>query len=292
MRILLTGITGYLGSHLAHALLNNGNEIIGLKRTSSSLQRIDSILPKLALHDVEAEDLTVWFRQLGKVDAVIHTATSYGRKGESTNEIQQANLVFPLELLNAAIEAGVDLFINTDTVLDKFLNPYALSKGQFAEWGKYFAQQQKIHFINIKLEHFYGPNDDPTKFTAHVINSCLNNVPELNLTLGEQQRDFIYIDDVVSAYLVLLKKHTLFEEQFIELDLGSGIAITIKQFVETVHTNTQSTTRLNFGALSYRAGEAMYSKATTDQLESLGWQCQHDLNAGINLIIEQQRNSL
>jgi len=292
MRILLTGITGYLGSHLAHALLNNGHEVIGLKRTSSSLQRIDSILPKLALHDVESVNLSIWFKQLGKVDAVIHTATSYGRKGESFSEILQANLVFPLKLLNAAIEASVALFINTDTVLDKFLNPYALSKGQFAEWGKYFAEQQEIHFINIKLEHFYGPKDDPTKFTAHVINSCLNNVAELNLTQGEQQRDFIYIDDAVSAYLVLLNKHTMFKEQFIELDLGSGIAITIKQFVETVHKLTQSTTLLNFGALSYRAGEAMYSKATTEHLESLGWQCQQDLNAGINLIIEQQRNSL
>jgi hypothetical protein len=40
----------------------------------------------------------------------------------------------------AAITAGVGLFMNTDTVLHKMLNPYALSKGQFSEWGRYFAQ--------------------------------------------------------------------------------------------------------------------------------------------------------
>ena len=223
------------------------------------------------------------YSQIGKVDTIIHTATCYGRKGESTSEILQANLVFPLNLLNAAIEAGVDLFINTDTVLDKLLNPYALSKGQFAEWGKYFADQKMIHFLNLKLEHFYGPNDDDTKFTAHVINNCLKNVPELNLTLGEQQRDFIYIDDVIAAYLLLLDKHTSFEDQFVEFEIGSGIAITIKHFVETVHRLTASTTRLNFGALPYRTGEAMYSKAIIDKLQTLGWHCQQDINAGINL---------
>ncbi|WP_295673721.1 NAD(P)-dependent oxidoreductase, partial [uncultured Mucilaginibacter sp.] len=197
------------------------------------------------------------------------------------------NLVLPLKLLNAAIEAGVDLFINTDTVLDKLLNPYALSKGQFSEWGQFFADQKKIHFLNLKLEHFYGPNDDPTKFTAHVINSCLNNTPELNLTLGEQQRDFVFIDDVVSAYVLLLDKHNTFEENFVDIEIGSGIAITIKQFVETAHRLTASTTRLNFGAVPYRTGEAMYSKANTDKLESLGWQCQYDTETGINLIIKE-----
>lgn len=292
MRILLTGITGYLGSHLAKALLNRGDEVIGLKRRTSSLNRIENILPKLVLHDMEDTDLSELLSQMGKIDAVIHAATCYGRKGESSTEILQANLVLPLKLLNAAIEAGVDLFINTDTVLDKLLNPYALSKGQFAEWGKFFADQKKIHFLNLKLEHFYGTNDDPTKFTAHVINSCLNNAPELNLTLGEQQRDFIFIDDVVSAYVLLLDKHNTFEENFVDIEIGSGIAITIKQFVETVHRLTASTTRLIFGALPYRSGEAMYSKATVDVLQALGWHCQQDINAGINLVIEQHRKSL
>ena len=59
MRILLTGITGYLGSHLAKALLERGDEVIGLKRRTSSLNRIESILPKLLLHDLENGDLNL-----------------------------------------------------------------------------------------------------------------------------------------------------------------------------------------------------------------------------------------
>ena len=289
MRILITGITGYLGSHLATALINRGDEVIGLKRTLSSLNRIESILPKLTLHNLEDIHLNQLINNIENVDAVIHTATSYGRKGEGIEEILQANLNFPLNLLSAAIASGVKLFINTDTALDKSLNPYALSKGQFAEWGKYYADQKKIQFLNLRLEHFYGQNDDPTKFTAHVINSCLNNVTELNLTLGEQLRDFIYIDDVIKAYLLLLEKYSTFEENFVEIEIGSGIAVTIKDFVESVKNLTGATTDLNFGAIPYRDGEAMYSKATIDKLKALGWNCNQDINAGISLVIEQQK---
>lgn len=288
---MLTGVTGYLGSHLANALLANGCEVVGLKRKSSSLRRIETILPRLVLHDAEETDMSVLFNLHGKIDAVIHTATCYGRNSESATQVLEANLVFPTNLLDAAATSGVGLFMNTDTVLDKHLNPYALSKGQFAEWGRYIAAQKKIRFLNLKLEHFYGPGDDKSKFTTHVINSCLSNVPELKLTLGEQQRDFIYIDDVVAAYLLLLDKRESFDDEFKEFEVGSGDAVTIRQFVETVHRLTASTTRLNFGALPYRASEAMFSQADTSELQALDWSCRYSLETGLKQVIDQERRT-
>ena len=292
MRILLTGITGYLGSHLANALLNAGYEVVGLKRQSSSLQRIESILPKVMLYDLDDTNLTIQLKQIGKIDGVIHTATCYGRKGEEDYEILSANLIFPFNLLNAAINIDAKFFINTDTALANFLNPYALSKGQFAEWGRYFAQQKKIRFLNLKLEHFYGPSDDKSKFTTYVINSCLDNVPELKLTLGGQQRDFIYIDDVVTAYMLLLEKQASFSDNFIEYEVGSGSSMTIRKFAETAHQLIASKTRLNFGALPYRTAEVMYSEANIDGLKALGWSCRHSFEAGLKKVIELERKQL
>jgi len=289
MRILLTGITGYLGSHLATTLLANDCEIVGLKRKSSSLRRIECILHKLTLHDVDEADVSELFTQHGKIDAVIHTATCYGRSGESTSQVLEANLVYPLKLMDAAAASDVGLFMNTDTVLDKNLNPYALSKGQFAEWGRYFSGQKKIRFLNLRLEHFYGPGDDQSKFTTHIINSCLANVPELKLTQGEQQRDFIYIDDVVAAYLLLLDKRESFDDGFIEFEVGSGSAVTIRELVETAHRLTASTTRLDFGAHPYRAGEMMFSQADTSALQALGWCCRYSIEAGLKLAIDEER---
>lgn len=289
MRILLTGVTGYLGSHLAKALLANGCEVVALKRTSSSLRRIEHLLPKLELHDVEEVEMSALFAQQDKFDAVIHTATCYGRNGESASQITEANLLFPLKLLNAAVAAKVELFINTDTVLDKYLNPYSLTKAQFAEWGRYFSLRSELKFINLKLEHFFGPNDDASKFTTHVINSCLANTDELKLTLGEQKRDFIYISDVVSAYHLMLDKWKGLPDHYAEFEVGSGHAITIREFVETAHRLANSSTKLLFGAIPYRAGEVMLSQAHTDDLKELGWECKVDIETGMNHVINFKR---
>jgi len=289
LRVLLTGITGFLGSHLATELLNKGHEIVALKRKLSPMTRVSSKFSNLSLQNLEETDLSELFYGYKQFDAVIHTATCYGRNGEDSCQILEANLLFPLKLMQASADANVGLFVNTDTALDEYLNPYSLSKVQFTDWGRYFARKRKIQFVNLKLEHFYGTGDDNSKFTAHVINSCLANVPELDLTLGEQKRDFIHIDDIVSAYSLILEKRSALEDWFLEFEVGSGTAVTIRQFVETVHNLTASNTRLNFGALPYRFGETMFSQANTEALRALGWHCHYELLEGLQLIIQRSK---
>lgn len=288
-RILLTGVTGFLGSHLAKALLAAGHEVVALKRRSSSLHRVEAVIADIDFFDTDGLDFDQLFRDCGKIDTIIHTATCYGRNNESVSEIFSANTEFPLRLLDAGSRAGVEMFLNTDTILDKYLNLYALSKNQLLQWGKFFSMHEKIRFGNIRLEHFYGPDDDPTKFSTYVINSCLQNVPELKLTKGEQERDFIYIDDVISAYMVLLEKMDSFNSSFLEFDVGSGQSVSIREFVETVHRLTASKTNLLFGALPYREGEVMHSEADMSGLAALGWRCRYDIETGLKQVIEQER---
>jgi len=287
--ILLTGATGYLGGHLANTLVKRGYDLIILKRKNSSLSRIKSIIPVVVMYDIENLDFSVPFKANGKIDAVIHTATCYGRHEETTVEIFEANTGFPLKLVDAASAAGVSVFINTDTSLDKYLNQYALSKNQLLEWGKFFSLHNKIRFINIRLEHFYGFGDDDSKFTAHVIKSCLENIPELKLTRGEQKRDFIYIDDVVSAYLIILEKIVRSPNFFHEFEVGSGAAVSIMEFVKKVHYMTGSRTHLDFGSLPYREGEVMSSYANVELLSELGWRCKTTLEEGLNLVIQAHK---
>ena len=284
--ILLTGSTGYLGSYLAKALVAKGYKLIILKRKNSSLLQIESIVQMITLYNIENLDYSIPFTAHGKIDAVIHTATCYGRNGETLSEIFEANTSFPLRLMDAAKVAGVGIFINSDTILDKYLNLYSLSKSQLLEWGKFFCMYNKMFFINMRLEHFYGPGDTESKFTTHVINSCIRNVPELELTFGEQIRDFIYIDDVVSAYLIVLDKVKGFSDFFNEFDVGSGTALSIKKFVEKVHQITDSQTYLAFGRAPYRTGEVMSSHANIEPLVNLGWFCKTNLEEGLKLVIE------
>ena len=276
--ILLTGGTGYLGSYLSKALVTKGYDLIILKRKSSSLLRISSIIPKITLYSIENLDYSILFNTHRKIDAVIHTATCYGRHGEKPAEIFEANTAFPLRLMDAANTAGVETFINTDTTLNKKINLYSLSKSHFLEWGKRFCKLNKMFFVNMRLEHFYGPEDSDTKFTMHVMNSCLRNVPELKLTLGEQMRDFIYIDDVVSAYMIILEKIKGFSKNFNDFDVGSGKAVAIREFVEKIHQITKSQTNLAFGSIPYRPGEIMCSNANIKPLLELGWLCKTGLD--------------
>jgi CDP-paratose synthetase len=287
--ILLTGATGYLGSYLAKALVAQGHKLIILKRKNSSLIRIESIVPMVALYNIEDLDYSVPFKAHGKIDAVIHTATCYGRHGEMPSEVFEANTGFPLRLMDAAKVTGVDVFINTDTILDKYLNLYSLSKRQLLEWGRFFCDNNKMFFVNMRLEHFYGPGDENSKFTAHVINSCMRNVPELKLTLGEQKRDFIYIDDVISAYLIILDKLAGFPDFFNDFQVGSGAALSIRDFVEKVHHLSESQTQLAFGSLPYRKGEVMSSHANVEPLIKLGWSCKTNLEQGLKLVMESYK---
>lgn len=279
--ILLTGITGFLGSSLACKLVQNGYRVIGIKRKKSVLTRIKEIVTHIDLYNIEDFNIAYIFKQHPEIGIVIHTATNYGRNNETPMEIFESNTSFPLMILDAASNAGVYKFINTDTILDKYLNLYALSKNHLFEWGKFYSMKNRIEFINMKLEHFYGPHDDETKFTSDIINSCTLNVTDINLTPGLQFRDFVYIDDVVSAYLLVLEHQNDGQSSFKEFEVGSGMPITIMEFVNTVHKLTNSKSNLNFGAIPYRDGEVMYSKANISELLKLGWNLKYDLAKGI-----------
>lgn len=289
MKLLLTGATGFLGSHLTRVLVAHGHELVILKRSFSDCRRISEFLPQLVCFDIDNVPLAEIFTQVEGVSTVIHTATCYGRNGESTAEVFSANETFPLQLMELSIAAGIPAFINTGTSLDRFLNPYALSKCQFAEWGRLFAGNGALRFINLELEHFYGAGDDDRKFTTHVIRSCANDLPELKLTAGAQLRDFIHVDDVVAAYITILEQLSTVKEYFQTYGVGSGQPVTIRRFVELVRQLSGASTRLDFGAVPYRVNEVMVTCADLTALKSLGWSPQVSLEEGIGRAITAER---
>lgn len=85
----------------------------------------------------------------------------------------------------------------------------------------------------MKLEHMYGPKDDKAKFVPWVIEQFKQNKRCLDLTEGSQERDFVYVADVVSAYMKVLERCNSLP-QFIEFDVGTGKPITVRQFVNEI----------------------------------------------------------
>jgi nucleoside-diphosphate-sugar epimerase len=284
MNVLITGATGFLGHHLARTLVRQGYEVTALTRPTSNVSRLQELGVRVLSCAPDAIDGLA--DELAGTDAVIHAATCYGRRGESDAEVLRANLLFPVQLFELACRLGVGAFVNLDTCYNtwpiryKYLESYTLSKRQFAEWGALRAEARRVRFFNLQLQHPYGPGDTAGKFVPFIVADCLAG-KEIKLTLGDQRKDFTHIDDVMDAILLLLSRACGLDAGYHHFECGSGKAITVREFVETIHALTGSTSKLHFGALPYREGEIMFSQADTARLCELGWAPRRSLREGI-----------
>jgi CDP-paratose synthetase len=284
----LIGASGFLGSALARYWHNAGHKVHLLLRTTSKLERLSDLAASLSVHRCSSDSDVNALVEAIQPDVVVHTACAYGRQGETSLQLFDANVRLGIVILNAiqCLEHSVT-FINTGSALAPDVSAYALSKSQFAQWGRMLASYTggKLKFVNVLLQHMYGPSDDVSKFTTHVMHACQRNEPILQLTAGEQARDFIYIDDVISAYDTLLtQREQLVQVQ--DIEVGSGVAPTIRQLVEATHRLTSFTTQLLFGALPYRANEAMHCLANIEHMKKMGWQPAFTFDAGLKRMIE------
>lgn len=273
--ILITGINGFLGSSLAQAL-SVEHKIIGLEYSLKNLFRIAGCNYKVYEVNNTIPD-EVFHNQ--RINVIIHTATLYDKGKESYSKVFHNNHILPLNLLDKAIINNCELFINTDTVLNRFISAYALSKRHFQEW--LYFRQKDIKVLNIQLEHFYGPGASDDNFIISIIKKLLKNEAYIDLTEGEQKRDFIYINDVVNAYLIILNKINILEGSFHNIEVCTGNLITIKELLLYLKKETNSITKLKFGSIPYRTHELMQSFSENEALRKLGWIPETNLKNGL-----------
>jgi nucleoside-diphosphate-sugar epimerase len=290
--VLLTGAAGFLGSFVLRELINEGFSPTVIIRSKTNIWRIQDLIPHCTV--LKSDNWTLEANKIFEnqnIDAIIHTATCYGKR-ESFTEVLTTNLLLPIKLLEEGIKNGVKIFINTDSFFAKkefkqhYLKDYTLSKRMLEKTLIHLAGKVKI--ANLRLEHVYGENDEVGKFFPEMIRKLLQNEPELLLTEGLQRRDFIYAKDVSMAYISLLANIEKLDH-YEEFEVGTGRSITLKQFVEKIAHESNTNTKLRFGALQMRQDEIMDSHANQTSLESLGWKVQNNIEENIKYIINQER---
>ena len=285
-KVLITGANGFLGSHVVKLLIKKNYKIFATKRETSNLVRLKSYEKKITF--LEIDNLDKYFSQ-NQFSLVIHCATNYGTNDKKLSDIIFPNLTLPLKLLELCEKNHIKTFINTDTILPKNISGYALSKFQFYEWMKKFSE--KINCINVKIEHFFGPGDNKTKFVISNILDLINEKKFIYLTKGKQKRDFIYIDDVISAFDRIILWSNKKKNGLYNFEIGTNKLISIKNFVKLLKKLTHNKkTILKFGSIPYRKGELMTSKVNNNNLLKLGWRPKNLLTEGLKKTIEYYSN--
>ena len=281
MNILILGGNGYLGSKVLAALLaESQHTIICAVRRDSSFTRIQNIENILTIPaSVEAVEAITRYTT---IDTVLNFACCYGKENILYSDVIEANIEYPLRILNCVTKHGCKRFLTIGTGLPDNLNMYSFSKKMFSEFGNFYAENHGIDFLNIKLQMFYGPDEPKDRFIPCLILKMLNG-EDVDVTLGMQHRDIIFIDDVIKAIIAVFRSEL---HGYQEVSVGTGIAPTISELVDYVWQETGKLSLVKKGAVPMRPNEPDCIADNTKlcsitQWNPIGWQ------QGIRIMINE-----
>jgi CDP-paratose synthetase len=291
MQILITGATGFLGSALAFKMAHIGHAVTLLVRPQSSLHRLHPYLDLFQLCTIQTKDCIKEILKSQKPDVVIHAACSYDDSHNNMSHVLASNFCFGFEILEGIKESTIRsrcVFVNAGTGLPEFTNFYAFTKRQFSRFGQFIAHRypEKLQFIDLQLETFFGFEPEPTRFTSKILHDCCANKNNFELTSGQQQRDFIHVSDVVAAFETVLSERTRIAG-YESIPVGSGESRSVRVFAETVKEMSGSSTKLIFGAVPDRPFEAMQCIADCSRLLDLGWKLRASFEERVASVIEE-----
>jgi CDP-paratose synthetase len=289
--ILLTGATGFLGGHLLNVLARKNYKIIITKRDKSNTDLIKRALKRknVKAYNIEKIKLEKIFEN--NIDIIIHTATSYGRTSETKNQIKKANYNLPLDLLKLGIKNGSSIFINSDTFLTKKNDTspknhnYITTKKDFLIEAKKIIKGNNFKFANLIIEHMYGPADNPSKIIPWLIKKLLKNPESLPLNNGKQKRDFIYVDDVINAFIKTIE-HSNKLPNYTDIGIGTSKPVTFKTLVGLIKKHTKAKTKLAWGEYPTDSRDCAFSSAKKINNKKIGWKPTFSLEVGIKKTIK------
>ena len=245
-RAIVTGATGFVGANLARRLLRDGHEVHLLVRPEYQAWRIADIQPHVHIHEIQltdSESVTPLIRRI-QPDWIFHLA-AYGAYSSQTNVKQMlaTNIMSTATLVEACLETGFESFINTGSSSEygfkdqaptesDWLDPnsyYAVTKASATLFCRYTARSKGVSIPTLRLYSVYGPLEEPTRLIPTVIMRGLaSELPPL--VNPETARDYIYVDDVMNAYLLAATRPG--EDLGAVYNVGTGIQTSLREVVD------------------------------------------------------------
>jgi UDP-glucose 4-epimerase len=277
-KVLITGITGFLGSHIANKLLQEGFTVVGLKRTSSNLWRCHDFVEKIEWVDIGIDGSHVEILNTIKFDKIIHCAWMGVEASDRDNWDEQiSNVNYLMELLKTAKRLNVDKIIVLGSQAEygiingivteehevNALNAYGGVKLASLELLKSFCNSNNICWIWLRIFSVFGEKENSNWLIPSLIKS-MSTKDEMDFSPGEQQYAYMYVNDFATIMARLIK----YQVQSGVYNVSSNTLISIKLLIETIRDKVRPDFQLNFGALEYRANQSMLMGGDVSKLFS------------------------
>lgn len=284
--VIITGVAGFIGSHLCEALLNKGYQVTGIDDLSSgSLNNIAHLQNKFTFIKGSILDQPVWHQACHskiKISAIFHLAAipSVVSSIDAPENSHEVNIDGTFNMLMAAKKYGIKRVIysgsasaygdnaeefKAESLCPDLISPYALQKWVGEKYCQQFMKYYGIETISFRYFNVFGPRQDPQSPYAAVLPLFLHGI--LNDTTieihgdGLQTRDFIYIDNIVEGNLKALVAPREACGKVYNLALGEGT--TLLSLIEMIEKISGKKAKTKF--VSSRAGDIKHSKASIEQ---------------------------
>jgi len=297
--ILITGASGFLGTHLSESIQSVYPEA-QLILCSGRGDKSRGIFPL----DLTDFGLVSEFMSVHKPTMIFHLGgpVDLSRSYEVATTCIEGNLVGTTNLLESikGLEIHKFLYASTEEVYGTTLlpyketdstkppSPYAISKLACEHMCRIYAQEFAIPTIVFRIGTMYGPAQPEHRYIVQAIRKALLNEP-IPLNSGIKKRDYVYVKDVVDAFISASQYSS--DSEFEMYNLGGNISISLKEFVNKILTLSHSTSVLRIGEIPDRISEVNEWRLDSSKAKNeLGWEPKTDLASGLLQTIEYYKN--
>jgi UDP-glucose 4-epimerase len=290
-RILVTGITGFIGSNLAERLLAAGHEVVGL---DSLAYGREEQLPK----GVDSRKLDIRSKDIYPSFEGVHTVFHLAAKNdlmacqEDPVETMDINVRGTVNVFEAARRAGVKkIVLASSSALEegeaRLKGFYAISKTTCEKIADGYHAAFGLNYVLPRYFNVYGPRQDyrrksPPVMSALMIKVLKGEQPVLYEGYETNKRDFIYVDDINDFHLVCLEDDRVNNKLF---RLGTGRSLSMKEVWEAIKKVTGSTLEPIIKPRSQNDTPTA-TLADTKEVEKIGWKAKTSLEDGLKAQFE------
>jgi len=294
--ILITGGTGFVGSNLTRRLVNMGYQPSLIIRKQSNRWRLKDIIDKINWIEADLTDYQKLKRNLKQFhpEYIYHLA-AYGTNQTTENDIQKSlytNIQGSLNLAKICCNLGFKYFVNTGSSSEyginyepmkeedilKPINFYGVSKASQTLGLNAFLSKYRFPNVTLRLFSPYGYYESLNKFISSVILGYFKGI-DLNLSRRNYVRDFIFIDDVVDAYLYFLKGKKYYGEIF---NIGSGKQTKLGEVIKLIEQISKKQVGITWNTYKSNQVEPISWKANIGKAKKyLNWQPKVNLYKGL-----------